>query len=253
MIYWRSLRNGRVSATRKAVPLSTTAQTMLDRIALFQPLAPAAREALARQCRARRCAPQEQIIDRDDGGRDVFFVVEGRVRVVNYSLSGREISFDDLGDGTMVGELAALDNRPRSANVIALTDTLVLAMPQAVFLQVATGTPELALAVMRHLATVLRRATERIMDLSTLGANNRVHAEILRLARANLGADDTAVIAPIPLHGDLAARVSTTRETVARVFGDLARAGLVERRETHLKINDVSKLAEIVEEVRGDG
>src|SRR3546814_11001643 len=94
---------------------------------------------------------------------------------------------------------------------------------------------------MRSLATVLRRATERIMDLSTLGANNRVHAEILRLARPGLKGDNTAVVAPIPLHGDIASRVSTTRETVARVFSDLARADLVERHHDFLKIMEDRK------------
>ncbi|HET8726182.1 MAG TPA: Crp/Fnr family transcriptional regulator [Alphaproteobacteria bacterium] len=231
-----------------------TAETpnTLEGIPLFRSLSPEARDTLLRRSRWRRFAAQEQIIERDDPGRDVFFVAEGSARVVNYSLSGREVSFDDMGAGSFFGQLSALDDQPRSANVVAVVDTLVLAVPQQVFLQVATENPKIALAVMRNLAAVLRQATERIMDLSTLGANNRVHAEILRLARPNLKPDGTAVITPIPLHGDIASRVSTTRETVARVFGDLARSGLVERREHQLKINDFQTLVDMVEEVRGE-
>jgi uncharacterized protein (DUF1499 family) len=79
-----------------------------------------------------------------------------------------------------------------------------------------------------------------------------VHAEVLRLARASGKDDNTAVIAPIPPHNDIAGRVSTTRETVARVFGDLARAGIVERQANHLLVRDLARLEELVEDVRGD-
>jgi len=59
------------------------------------------------------------------------------------------------------------------------------------------------------------------------------------------------VIAPIPVHSDIAARVSTTRETVARVLSDLSRDGLVERRADALVVRDVSRLETMVEDVRG--
>lgn len=77
---------------------------------------------------------------------------------------------------------------------------------------------------MRELARLLRQSTDRIMDLSTLGANNRVHAELLRLARSDAGDGRRATISPIPSHSEIASRVSTTRETVARALGDLAAA-----------------------------
>ena len=59
----------------------------------------------------------------------MFFIIQGTVRVVNYSLSGREITLDDLPEGYYFGELAALDGAPRSASVMALSDCLVAALP----------------------------------------------------------------------------------------------------------------------------
>ncbi|MEQ8965272.1 MAG: Crp/Fnr family transcriptional regulator [Azospirillaceae bacterium] len=225
----------------------------LDRIALLAGLSEEARATLTRACAWRRFDAHEVIIDRADEGRDVFFVVEGRVRIVNYSAGGREISFDDLDAGTFFGELSAIDGEPRSAAVIALTPVRVAVMPGTAFLRVATHEPEVGEAVLRHLAAMVRRSTERIMDLSTLAANNRVHAEVLRLARAGIARDGrTAVIRPIPIHGDIAARVSTARETVARVFGELSREGLVIRRADHLEVTDFAALEAMVETVRGE-
>jgi CRP-like cAMP-binding protein len=90
------------------------------------------------------------------------------------------------------------------------------------------------------------------MDLSTLAANNRVHADLLRQARANMKGANEAEIRPIPVHSDIASRVSTTRETVARVLNDLARKGIVERLKDSLVVRDVDRLHELVEQVRGD-
>lgn len=225
----------------------------LDGIALFGALSSAERQTLAQQCRWRRYAPQEQVFDRSDDARDVYFIVEGAVRVVDYSFSGREVSFDDIAAGTYFGHLAAIDNKPRSAGVVSLADSLLATMSQNLFERTVSGHPKLALDIMRNMAAMVRRSTERIMDLSTLGANNRVHAEILRLARACRTDEDdvAAIITPIPVHSDIASRVSTTRETVARVFGELAKTGLVERRSNQLFVSDFDRLEQLVEDVRG--
>ncbi len=228
-----------------------TAGRNLESMKLLSQLTPAEREQVARSCRWKRYGPGEQIIDSQSESRDVFFVVSGLARVANFSLSGREVTLDDIGPGNYFGELAALDGNPRSASVLAVDETVVAAMPAGEFIRLVTEHPKLAYEVMKSLARIVRTSTDRIMDLSTLGANNRVHAEMLRLARANMDADGHAVLKPIPHHSDIASRVSTTRETVARVLSDLSRAGIVKREKDALVIADVDALEEMVENVRG--
>lgn len=224
----------------------------LGHIGLLQGLSASELEAVARDCGWKSYAVQEQIIDRQSETTDVFFVVEGQVRVVNYSVSGREITLDDIEPGGHFGELAAIDGEPRSASVMALTPCRMATLSQERFLDLIQTYPSVYLKVMRDLAAVVRNSTERIMDLSTLAANNRVQADLLRLATNNMIDDDRASISPIPVHGDVASRVSTTRETVARVMNDLARQGLVERQKNALLVNDVELLRDMVEEVRGE-
>jgi CRP/FNR family cyclic AMP-dependent transcriptional regulator len=199
----------------------------------------------------RRFAPLEQIIDRDAHTTEVFFIVRGRARIVNYSVSGREIAFDDLKEGDHFGELAALDGGPRSANVMALAECLILALPQRTFRGVLERHPAIALEVMARLVRIVRAADERIMDLSTLAAQNRVQAELLRQVRGREPDANCGRISPIPVHSEIASRVSTTRETVARVLNDLARRGIVERTKQALIIRDIATLETIVDEVRG--
>ncbi len=208
--------------------------------------------SIKESCSWRRYSAHEQIIDRQNETTDIHFVVDGRVRVVNYSLSGREITLEDLDTGSYFGELAALDSEPRSASIMALEDCLIASLPQERFHRILRDNPDVAMKLMVSLAGIVRASTNRIMDLSTLAANNRVHADLLRQARTNMHDDNEATIKPIPVHGDIASRVSTTRETVARVMNDLARQGIVERQKEALVILDVDALTEMVEEVRGE-
>jgi len=209
-------------------------------------------EVVVKNCRWKTYGSGEQIIDQHSDSRDIFFVVEGRVRVVNYSLSGREITFDDLEPGSHFGELAAIDGLPRSASVMALSEARIASLPADQFRNIILQHPTIALKLMKHLAYLVRTSTSRIMELSTLGANNRIHADLLRMARKVTEDDVIAIISPIPVHSDVASRVSTTRETVARVMNDLARKGIVERQKNALVVNDLDRLEDMVEDVRGD-
>ena len=162
------------------------------------------RKALGKRCSWHTYAEGEQIIDRHDDNRDVYFIVEGQVRIVNYSLSGREIAFDDLGKGDYFGELAAIDDGPRSANVVAQAQTTVAMLGPVAFAEFLHDHPSVALKVMKRLTYVVRQASERIMDLSTLGANNRIYAELLRQAMTSMKSDNSAEIQPIPNHSEIA-------------------------------------------------
>ena len=224
----------------------------LDGVPLLAPLTAAARDDLARQCRWKRYEPGEVIIDSQGQSREVYFITQGTVRVVNFSISGREITLAEVGAGHFFGELAAVDGGPRSASVVASgPKTTAAIMPGDVFLGLCTRSPEIGLQIMIRLARMVRQNNERIMDLSTLGANNRVVAELLRLALAVSKDGISAEIRPIPVHSDLASRVSTTRETVARVFSDLSRRKIIERKKDVLVVHDLDQLALMVEDVKG--
>jgi len=224
----------------------------LGRLPLFRDLSEDERAALSRLCAWKRHGAGEQIIDRESDSRDVHFVVEGTVRVTIYTASGREVALDDVEAGGFFGELAAFDGEPRSASVMAVTACTIASLPAEHFLRVLSEHPPINREVMRRLATVIRAATERIVELSTLGANNRVQADLLRLAHtAGIDEQGRAAISPIPVHSDMANRVSTSRETVARVLNDLARKGLVTRQRDALVVNDVPRLERMVDDVQG--
>ena len=88
---------------------------------------------ISRGCRFVGYERGRQVIGYLEESVDVFFVVSGSVRVSIHSMLGKEISYREMGPGNMFGELAAIDGEQRSATVMAHTDAVLVAMPQAVF------------------------------------------------------------------------------------------------------------------------
>jgi CRP/FNR family cyclic AMP-dependent transcriptional regulator len=74
---------------------------------------------------------------------------------------------------------------------------------------------------------------------------------LLRLAGRTGSDHNAARIFPLPTHGDIASRVSTHREAVSRELSDLARAGIIERRDSTIVIHNVSALVDMVLDASG--
>ena len=216
-------------------------------IALFEGLDEGERGRIEGRCHWRRYQARQTVFDRESTSREVFFVVQGTVRVVNYTLSGREIAFATLVTGEYFGELAAIDALPRTASVQAIEDSLLAFLQANVFLDLLHRRGEIAFRVLERLVRVVRESTERIMDLSTLGAMQRVYLEILRLAVPDAASPDLWIVRPVPTEREIAGRTSTARETVARALSQLRQGGIVRRKGRNLYILDRARLEKIVE------
>jgi CRP-like cAMP-binding protein len=223
----------------------------LKGIGLLDGLAAERLDALARECAWRTYAAGQHLITRESDDRDLYLVVSGRVRVTTYSAGGRQVTFRDIGAGECFGEFAAIDGKQRSADVVALESGLLAAMPPGVLWRLVREEPLVAERMLLQLASLVRGLTERVIDLSTLGVQNRIHAELLRLAREVGVTGNTARIDPAPKHSDVASRVSTYREQVTRELSALVKAGILERGEHALVIRDLARLERLVEDVRG--
>ena len=217
-------------------------QHRLDGIRLLSGLSPEALRKIERQCRWYEFPANAKILDHNNGNRDVYFVVRGAVQVVNYSPNGRKIAFAKIAAGSYFGELAAIDGKPRSASVVALEDCLVATMAPSVCDQLVLDNPELAVDLLLRLANIIRSCDNRIMDLSTLGAVQRVYLELLGLAVRDPSGSDTWVISPVPAQREIASQASTARETVARAISELVAEEVVTREAKSLYIHDRARL-----------
>jgi len=218
----------------------------LANIHIYEGLNEAELKRLDARCRWRRVKPGERLIDFGAESRDVYFVIEGAVSVVNFSASGREIAFATVEAGDLFGEISAIDEQPRSASVVAIGDTLIATLPAGTFIDLLKTNAEVSYRLVKRMSRVVRAGDIRIMELSTLAATQRVYAEVLRMAQPDAAVAGLWVVRPLPPLREIASRVSTTRETAARALSQVYATGLMRRKGRNLYLMDKAKLEEVV-------
>jgi CRP-like cAMP-binding protein len=230
-----------------ATHIATDTDHSLAMVRLLHGLDKPGLSRLEQVCTWRTAREGDLLLSRDSDSRDIFFVVRGSVRIVNFSNSGREIAFAIAGPGDYFGELAAIDGLPRSATVVALEECRIAALAPAHFREMLERNPKIALQVMEKLARIVRICDDRIMDLATLSAYQRVYSEIIKLTKPDPVRAGSWLVYPLPTQAQIAAQASTTRETVARVLSHLALDGVAERKSKTLYIRNMEKLKSMCE------
>ncbi len=226
-------------ATPEPTPRSSLA---LRQIALLEGLSDQRLDLLAQQCLWHSVEAGKPLLLRAEQQGEVFLLVSGRVRVTTYSANGRQVTFRDAEAGQYFGDIAAIDGRPRSADVVTLAPSVVASLDHPAFMALLRDESLVAEWVMKRLASLVRQLSERVIDLSTLGVQNRLHAKLLRLARVAGVDDNQARLEPAPKHAALASQISTNREQVTRELNVLVRSGVLRKDGKALLVADAARL-----------
>ena len=172
-------------------------------------------------------------------GENLFFVVEGSVKVTRLSKDGREVILAMLNEGDFFGEMSLLDGESRSANVIALEDTEVLSLYRDDFLDVLHDYPKIAIQLLKEMTSRLRKSDRQIVSLSLSDAEKRIALCIVRFAdEQGIIKNGQVTIPKIPIQQDIANMAGTSRETVSRAMSLLTEEKYIERNGKELKILD---------------
>ena len=220
---------------------------LLGGIDLFEGLTGAELRKLAEMAQFQEFPKGATLFSPESKSQEVYVVLKGRVRIVNYSLSGREVAYATAGTGDYFGELSAIDGEARSATVATLEQTLVALFSPEAFHEILRSYPAISVRILKKLTHLVRSCNERIMDLATLSAYQRVYSELLKLLKPDPVRTDSWLIYPLPTQAAIAAQASTTRETVARVISQLTHSGLAERKGRTLYVRDPGKLRQMTE------
>ncbi len=226
---------------------SNLSKDRLGGIELLAGLTPEERAGLARECNFQNFSNGQTIVDKDDKDRDVLLIVKGRVEVTRFSISGKEISLEEIPEGKYFGEFSAIDGEPRSATVIAAANCTLAHVSPALFRRMMESHPGIAWEVLVQLTRIIRVSNERIMDLATLTSYQLVCSEILRLTEPDAATKGAWSIYPLPRQSDIARRIGTSRETVGRVIRDLIDGGVVSKKGRSVFIPNLEKLELMVQ------
>lgn len=217
-------------------------QETLEKIGILRSLDAKEIAALARRCLWRHARAKEWLLEQGETSTSIYFLTSGVVRVLITPSPEREVILADINAGGYFGEMAAIDGQPRSAGILAITDATIACMSAPVFREILHKHPDVSEHFLKHLVARIRTLDQRINEFSSMDVKHRIYAELLRRSRADPTDDHRAVVSPPPLHADIAARVSTRREMVARELKALERGGLLIKRRGAFVITDVPGL-----------
>ena len=223
----------------------------LANVPLFRGLTPEQRNEIASKCSWKSVDREQTIVHHLDESSDVYFLIAGRARVMIHSTAGRAVAFRDLAVGEVFGEFSAIDGRPRSASVEALDACLIAILPSRAFRAVLERQPTVTLMLLEAAIVQIRSLTDRFFEISTLAVNNRIHAEVLRLALAGRICGNEARLIDGPTHFEMANRISTSREAVTRELNRLEAMGVITRNGRHEVVCKLDRLRHLVDEAAG--
>ncbi|HEX5115193.1 MAG TPA: Crp/Fnr family transcriptional regulator [Pseudonocardiaceae bacterium] len=192
----------------------------------------------------RRAFPAGAVLCRQgDTSHHVLVLLTGHVRVTRVAMDGRQIVAGVRGPGDVLGELAAVDARPRSATVTALVDVGTLTVSGQRFAALCQTRPRIAWVLLGVVADRLRESGRQFAEFGGGHTAQRVAALLLELAvREGKPAGDAVEITLWSGQRELAAAAATSRESVARALRMLREQGLVSTRRGHVTIHDVAGL-----------
>ena len=192
----------------------------LRMVPLFRQVPEADLAAFAQLARERRHAKGSMILSQGAAGDALFLIQSGQVKVGVVAEDGREVILSVLGPGNFFGEMALLDDEPRSAHVTAMEDTTLFVLRREDFRSRLMLAPELSVSLLRELSQRLRRADDTIASLMLLDVNGRIAHLLLELAREEGGATGTRIARRLT-HASLGQMVGASRETVSRTMRNL--------------------------------
>ncbi len=220
-------------------------QRDLTSFTLFAGLTEAELARLARDLLQRRFRQGETIFQQGDPGQMLYLVESGQVRIYVQDGEGQEVSVSVCGRGDVFGELALIDELPRSASAVAMEDTVVYILNRERLREHVRHSPQLALNFMKALSVRVRTSTEQLGSLTLLDIPGRLARKLLELAQNHGVAEAEGVRITLALtQSDLASLTGATRESINKALGAFRRQGLILTRSGQIIIVDPDALRE---------
>ncbi len=207
----------------------------LRNIALFSGLSETEMAAVSSLAVTRSFPKNTLVICEGDTSDSLYVVLSGKVKVFLSDEEGKEVTLNLQGTGEYFGELAILDEAPRSASVMTVEDTKLAVLSKAAFEKCMEQHATIALAVMRGLAYRLRELTENVRSLALMDVYGRVARLLLEMSEE---VDGKNIIRQRLTQRDIASMVGASREMVSRILRDLSIGGYITIENKIITLNE---------------
>jgi CRP-like cAMP-binding protein len=201
-------------------------------------LEPADRDAVEQAGTVRRYARGDVLFHQGDDPGAVLIIRAGRFKVSVVTPDGHDVMLGFHGPGAVLGDLAAVDGKPRSTTATAVDAVEALGVPMLAFRALLEERPQLVLALMRVAAERLRAADRQRVEFAAYDVLGRVARRIDELANDGTETPDGIQIDAGLSQEDLAAWTAASREAVSKALGAMRTLGWIETRRRVIVVRD---------------
>lgn len=225
-----------------------TVAELLRQTELFGQLGQTDQVLIAREMHQASFQAGQTIFSRGDRGEDIYLVVEGRVRLSVMKADGRTVSFRHACQGSIFGEIAALDRGARTADATALTRVVAKTLSMRSLDRLTRTNPRVARGVIEYLCKRLRDTSEQVESIALHPLETRLARLLLSVSKASPGEQShLGLILNFGIsQSEVALLVGGSRQKVNAALARLEAAGAIKRQRGNLACN-VSQLARIAE------
>jgi CRP/FNR family transcriptional regulator, cyclic AMP receptor protein len=219
------------------------AARLISRAALFSGLRASKIMELAHQAFIQHLDPGDLLFRQGDRGNSLYVIAAGQLRLYTALPNGMRDTLAVLGPPATFGELSVFDRQPRSATAEAIDHCEVVGVPAKALRDAYRSDPDLAEALLRSLAALVRSATARRSTVLFWDLHTRVAAALLEAADHHDGAT-----LYLDAHGaTLALQSGGSEAAVAKILRQLERDGVIRQHGLTIDIVDRNRLAALVD------
>lgn len=205
----------------------------LSTISIFEGLSESELETIESLTVSRSYPKNSVIINEGDQANAMYMVKTGKVRVYVSDNQGKEFILNTMGIGEYFGELSLLDDEKRSASVMTTESATFSIIYKEDFTKAILNNPQLALALLKNLTGRIRQLTDNVKTLALQDVYGRIRKTLMGMATE---VDGEFVIEEKLTQQDIANRIGSSREMVARILKDLATGGYIESERKQFRI-----------------
>ncbi|MDI9569448.1 MAG: Crp/Fnr family transcriptional regulator [Pseudomonadota bacterium] len=228
-------------------------ESLIKKVPLFKNLQPDGCRRVAAVLRSQVLKKGEALFRRGDEGAALFLIEFGRVKVTRQSALGDEVILAILSRGDFLGEMALLDGKPRSADVIALETTRVHILCRRDFIAFVMKNESAVKTVLAALSERLRKANDFLEDSLFLDVSARLAKKLVELAeqqqrqqQQNRGAAAEQPVELCLTQRELAATIGAKRESVNKAIKGWREEGYLQTTPSKIIIKDLEALSKKV-------
>lgn len=201
---------------------------LLRGIPLFSELDDHELDAVAGLVRVRACPKNMLVVQEDEPGGSMFIIIKGSVKVSSYAPDGREVVLSILEKGAFFGEMALLDDEPRSATVTTLENSELGQIRRADFERLMLDMPRITRKLLAEMVSRLRRTSAVLERVSTMDVPQRLYNYLRDFCeRHGVRSLDGCYEVRLPTHQLVADQLSTSRETISRAISALKKEDVI--------------------------